>query len=118
MSDSELTPHAKTWAALRQPSHAVLTPRLSSKLQRAIDREGAWGLVQAARAQAAAFTAEARIEAAELTTGRAMLGLDRLQRMEQAMTKNDPIQAERYGSLIDDFMTVARYEIRRLPEEF
>ncbi len=47
-----------------------LAPRLPYKVQRSVDRESAWGLVSAARAEAAAFAAEARVEAVELVTER------------------------------------------------
>jgi hypothetical protein len=88
------------------------------KVQRAVDRESAWGLVSAARAQAASFAAEARVEAVELVTERAMLGLDRLHRVEAAMSKQDPVRAERFNGLVEDFLMVARSELRRLPREF
>lgn len=104
--------------ALFRQSHDIEPARLPGKLQRAIDQEGAWGLVQAARAQAVAFVSEARIEAAELVTSRAMQGLDRLHRLEAALAKDDPIQAARYDSLVDDFMLVSRHTIRQLPREF
>lgn len=103
---------------LAQPSHDILPQRLPYRVQRAIDQEAARALVQAARAQSAGFTATARIEAAELVTARAMNGLDWLHRIESAMTKNDPIQAERYSSLVEDFLLVARTEVRRLSKEF
>jgi hypothetical protein len=95
-----------------------LAPMLPMKVRRAVDRESAWGLVSAARAQAAGFVADARVDAAELVTERTMLGLDRLQRIEAAMAKADPIKAERVTGLVEDFLLVARSEIRRLPREF
>lgn len=95
-----------------------LAPALPMKVRRAVDRESAWGLVSAARAQAVGFVAEARVDAAELVTERTMLGLDRLQRVEAAMAKADPIKAERFTGLVEDFLLVARNEIRRLPSEF
>lgn len=107
----------------REAAHVLrdadpLAPRLPVKVQRAVDRESAWGLVSAARAQAAAFAAEARVEAVELVTERAMFGLDRLHRVEAAMVRDDPIKAVQYGSLIDDFLMIARSELRHLPREF
>lgn len=95
-----------------------LAPILPMRVRRAVDRESAWGLVNAARAHAAGFVAEARVDAAELVTERTMLGLDRLQRVEAAMAKADPIKAERFTGLVEDFLLVARSEIRRLPREF
>lgn len=95
-----------------------LAPMLPYKVRRAVDRESAWGLVSAARAQAAGFVAEARVDAVELVTERAMIGLDRLSRVEAAMAKTDPIKAERFTGLVEDFLLVARSEIRRLPREF
>jgi len=106
----------------REAAHALrgadaFVPCLSLKLQRAVDRESAWGLVSAARAQAASFAAEARVEAVELVTERAMLGLDRLHRVEAAMVKDDPIKAAEYAGLVDDYLMIARSELRRLPRE-
>jgi hypothetical protein len=109
-----------------RPSEAIhqlrradpLAPRLPLKVRRAVDRESAWGLVSAARAQAAGFVADARVDAVELVTERTMLGLDRLNRVEAAMAKIDPVNAERFAGLVDDFLMVARSEIRRLPREF
>jgi hypothetical protein len=95
-----------------------LATRLPAKVQRAVDKESAWGLVSAARAQAAGFAADARIDAVEMVTERAMLGLDRLSRVEAAMAKQDPIRAERFTGLVEDFLLVARTELRRLPREF
>ena len=62
-----------------------LAPRLPVRVKKAIDRESAWGLANAARAQAVGFVAEARVEAAELATERTMLGLDRLHRVESEL---------------------------------
>jgi hypothetical protein len=104
--------------ALYRPSHDIQPARLPARVQRGIDREGGWGLVQGARAQAVAFVEEARIEAVELVTTRAMLGLDRLHRVEAALSREDPIQAARYDSLVEDYLLVARHEIRRMPQEF
>lgn len=95
-----------------------LAPRLPSKAQRAINREAAWGLTAAARAQAAGFAGDALIEAVEMVTERAILAVDRLAQVEAAMTKADPVKADRYSALVDDFLMVARNEIRRLPREF
>jgi hypothetical protein len=95
-----------------------LAPRLPFKVQRAINREAAWGLTAAARAQAAGFAVDARIDAVVLVTERAMVAVDRLSRIEAAMAKADPVKAERYSALVDDFLTISRSEIRRLPREF
>ena len=95
-----------------------LAPVMPVKVRRSIDRESAWGLTSAARAQAAAFVAEARVEAVELVTERAMYSLDRLQRVEATMSKADPIKAERFNGYVEDFYAISRSEIRRLPREF
>ncbi len=58
------------------------------------------------------------MDAVELVTERTMLGLDRLQRVEVAIAKADPIKAKRFTGLVEDFLLVARNEIRRLPREF
>lgn len=95
-----------------------LARRLPRQVRRAVDREAAWALTTAARAQAVGFVAEARVDAAELIAERTMLGLDRLHRVEAAMTKADPIQSAQYAGLVDDFLLIARTELRRLPREF
>lgn len=95
-----------------------LAPRLPLKVRRAIDREAAWGLVSAARAQAVGFVADARVDAAEMVAERTMLSLDRLNRVEAAMAKADPVKAERFSGLVDDFLLIARSELRNLPREF
>lgn len=95
-----------------------LAPQLPWRVAKAVNRESAWGLVSAARAQAVAFAADARIEAAELVTERAMLGLDRLHRVEAVMARSDPIKAAQFSGLVDEYLVIARTEIRRLPSEF
>lgn len=105
--------------AIRQLNGAdPLAPRLPVRVQRAVDREAAWGLVNAARAQAAGFVASARVDAAEMVVERGMLGLDRLHQLEAVMAKADPINAAQYAGLVDDYLMVARSEIRRLPREW
>lgn len=109
-----------------RPHEAELIMRgldpLARPLPRAVDkalsRIGARALAQAAQAQAVGYVASARVDAVELVTERAMLGLDRLQRVEAAMAKADPIKAERFTGLVEDFLLVARNELRRLPREF
>lgn len=107
----------------RDAMHSVrgvdpLAPSLPRAVRRAIDRESARGLVGAARAQAAGFVAESRVDAVELVTERAMLSLDRLHKVEAAVAKDDPIEAAQFSGLVDDFLMIARTEIRRLPSEF
>lgn len=95
-----------------------LARRLPAKVQRAVDRESAWGLVGAARAQAAGYVAEARIEAAELATEVGLLCLDRLQRVETATGRADPIRAERAAGLVEEYLLVARSEVHQLRRNF
>jgi hypothetical protein len=95
-----------------------LARQLPRQVRRAVDREAAWGLTTAARAQAVGFVAEARVDAAELVTERTMLGLERLHRIEAAMAKADPIRGERFASLVDDFLLITRTDLRRLQREF
>lgn len=95
-----------------------LAPRLPYRIKQAIDRESAWGLVNAARAQAASYVADARIEATALVAERTMLALDRLNQVEAALAKQDPVKADRFAGLVDDFLLIARNEIRNLPREF
>lgn len=95
-----------------------LAPRLPRAVQQAVDRESAWGLVNSARAQAVSYVASARVDAAELVTERIMVSLDRLNRVEAAMSKADPIKAERFAGLVDDFLLIARCELRDMTREF
>ena len=64
------------------------------------------------------FASEARIDTAEFVTERAMLGLDRLNRVEAVMARENPIKAAQFSGLVDDYLMIARHEIRRLPSEF
>jgi hypothetical protein len=112
---SELEPHR---AAQQLRGLDPLGKGPPKQVQRAINREAAWGLTGGAHAQAAGFIAEARVDATEMVAERAMLGLDRLHRIEAAMAKTDPVKAEQYAGLVDDFLLVARTELRRLPREF
>jgi len=91
-----------------------LSPRLPIKVKRAIDRESAWGLANAARAQAVGFVAEARVEAAEMVTERAMLGVHRLHQVREALGASDPIEADELSGLVRDFTLVSRAELRNL----
>jgi hypothetical protein len=47
-----------------------------------------------------------------------MLGLDRLHRVEAALAKQDPVRAERYIGLVEDFVMIARCELRNITREF
>lgn len=95
-----------------------LAPQLPRAVRQAVDRESAWGLVNAARAQAAEYVAEARIEAIELAAERGMLGLDRLHRVEAALSRTDPVQADRYAAYVEAYQAITLNEIRQLPREF
>lgn len=95
-----------------------LTPGLPAKVQRAVDHEFAWALVGSARAQAVGYVAAARIDAVEQVTEQAMFGLDRLRKVEAVMARDDPIQASQFSGLLDDYVTIARWEIRQLPRQF
>jgi hypothetical protein len=95
-----------------------LAPQLPRAVRRAVDRESAWGLVSAARAQAAEYVAEARIEAVELAAERGMVGLDRLHRIEAALAKADPVKADRYTAYVEAYQAITLNEIRQLPREF
>lgn len=113
----EITPRLQEAMVTRRGADPM-APRLPFRVQRAINREAAWGLTSAARAQAAGFAADSRIDALEMVTERAMVAVDRLAHLEAAMSKGDPLKAERYTGLVEDFVAIARNEIRRLPREF
>jgi hypothetical protein len=95
-----------------------LAPALPRKVQKAIDRESARGLVSAARAQAAEFVTETRIEAVEQATTRAMLGLNRVQQIEAALVGEDPIQAARYGGYVETYYSLSRTALHHMTREF
>jgi hypothetical protein len=95
-----------------------MAPRLPFRVQRAINREAAWGLTAAARAQAAGFASDSRLDAVEMVTERAMIAVDHLGHLEAAMSKGDPLKSDRYTGLVEDFLMIARNEIRHLPREF
>jgi hypothetical protein len=95
-----------------------LAPTLPYKVRRAIDRESSWGLVSAARAQAAGFATEARVDSVAMVTEHAMISLDRLHKVEASFSRQDPVKAERFNALVEDFLTIARCELRNLPREF
>ena len=114
---NEPVPRNQSGALYRQ-SHDIQPTRQAARVERAIRREGEWGIVQGSRAQVVAYVEDARIEAVEVVVTRAMLGLDRLHRVEAALAKDNPIQAARYDSLVEDYLAVARHEIRRMPQEF
>jgi hypothetical protein len=95
-----------------------LAPWLPMKVKKAIDRESAWGLANAARAQAVGFVAEARVEAAELVTERAMLSLHRLNQVKQALKPADPVEADEYNAIVQEFSLTARLEIHHMRREW
>lgn len=95
-----------------------LAPPLPRAVDKALGRIGARALAQAAEAQAVGYVTAERIDAAELVVERAMLGRDRLLRLKAVMAKADPIEAEGFTDLVEDFQLIARSLIRRLPREF
>jgi hypothetical protein len=81
----------------------LVSTRLPKAVVRSIDGEAARGLTRAARVRAAGFVAETALSEVEL-----------LSRMEAAVSRNDPIAAERVSGIIEDFVSVARSELRRM----
>jgi hypothetical protein len=73
------------------------------RVVRAVDAESARGLARAARVRAAGFVAETALAEVEL-----------LSRMEAVVAKGDPIAAERVSGIVEDFVYVARTELRRM----
>lgn len=95
-----------------------LAPALPKKVEVAIQRESARGLVGATRAQAAGFVAEARIEALEQATVRAMVGLNRVQKVEAALIGDDPIQAGRLGGYVEAYYSLSQGALYQMTREF
>ncbi len=123
----ELVPSSSTLSHLMRATDPLSSPspriqRALSKLktngQLAITEALVEGAVGAAQAQAAEYQAEARIDAAEQVTERAMLSLDRLHRVKKVMAADNPLEADEYDGLMRDFLLVARNTIRNLPREW
>jgi hypothetical protein len=95
-----------------------LARRLPKEVRQARNRIAAKGFLGGVQAQAAEFVTEARIDAVEQVTERTMIALERLGHVEASMVRGDPIRAERFAGLVDDFLLIARTELRRLPDEF
>lgn len=95
-----------------------LDAKRPKQLVRAVNRQIARGIEGAARAQAAGYVANAQLEATELVTEQAMLGLHRLHQVKQALGPADPVEADDYNSLIRDYTLIARTTIRNLPREW
>ena len=93
-------------------------PALPKAVQRAMQRTGGWALANAAHAQAVGYVTASRIEAMEVAAEQALLSLDRVSRLEAAVAKRDPVNAERAAGFIEDFVFVARHEIRAMSREF
>lgn len=75
-------------------------------------------IVGAARAEAVGYVAATQIGVAEFAVHCGMESLNRLHQHESAVTRNDPIQAERVSGYIEDFMMVSRHVIRDLPRRW
>jgi hypothetical protein len=85
----------------------LASTRLPRDVQRMVDAEVARGLARAQRVNAAGFVAQT-----------AMSNLDLLGLMESAIARRDPVSAERAGAIMEDFVFVARSELRRMAREF
>ena len=93
---SELVP--REYAAERLP-----VSRPPRWVQRMADDAAAEGLVAAARLQAAAWVAQD-----------GMMRTAMLSAQEQRLMAADPLVADRYAGFVDDFVAVARNELRRM----
>lgn len=85
----------------------LASTRLPKGVQRMVDAEAARGLARAQRVNAAGFAAQA-----------ALTNLDMLGLMESAIARRDPVSAERAGAIVEDFLFVARIELRRMAQGF
>jgi hypothetical protein len=72
-------------------------------VQRRVDEAAAEGLVAAAYVQAAAWVAQ---------NGMARTAM--LCAQEQRLAAADPLVADRYAGFVDDFVAIARNELRRM----
>ncbi len=85
----------------------LASTRLPKGTQRMVDAETARGLARAQRVNAAGFVAQA-----------AMANLDMLGLLEASIARRDPVSAERAAVIIEDFMFVARVELRHMAQGF
>lgn len=95
-----------------------LAPALPKRVERAIQRESARGLVGATRAQAAAFVAEARLEAGEQATVQGMVSFNRVEQVEAALIGDDPIRAARLAGYVEGYYALSQGVLHQMTREF
>lgn len=98
----ELVPRGR-YSPMNVDDMDLVTTRLPKAVVRSIDAEAARGLTRAARVKAAGIVAETALAEVEL-----------LSRMEGAVAKGDPIAADRVSGIVEEFVHIARSEIRRM----
>ena len=98
----ELVPRGR-YAPMNVDDIDLAYTRLPKGVVAAIDSEAVRGLARAARVKAAGLVAET-----------ALAEYDLLARMEQTVTKNDPIAADLAAGIVRDYLAVARSEIRKM----
>lgn len=96
---SELVPGRRAELVPLAPSRR----RLSRAAQTEVDQPILEGLV-----------AHARVEAAAHVVGEAMVRASMLSALEARFATGDPVVADRYSSLVEDYMAVAHVAIRRM----
>jgi hypothetical protein len=99
---TELVPRRSNFLTSLRDADLV-SPPLPRAAERAIAAEASRGLVRAARVQAAGYVAATALTQLEL-----------LGHVEAAVAKRDPVSAERAAGFIDDFVFVARHELRKM----
>lgn len=84
-----------------------LTKREAKPIRAAVIEEQTDAMLHAMHVHNAAFVTQV-----------AMIELDSLSRFEAAAAAADPIQAQRYAGLVDDFLLVAKVELRKMAGGF
>jgi hypothetical protein len=93
---------------------ANLLPRIPRRVQRAVDAQAGRGLVRAARAQADAYVAHTRVEAASFVARTGMARVAELSEEEVRYTAQTPMAEARYRRIADAFSSLVTNEVIKL----
>jgi hypothetical protein len=102
MSNNELTPQSGSALPILSGS-GQLPAKVQKQTEHGVAKVVGRAIVQAAQVQAAAFVAHTAL------TQVAMLSAE-----EAALSAADPIAADRYAAIVNDYVFVARHIVRRI----
>ena len=94
-------------AGLARQLNTELTKRETKEIRPRVLQEQTEAMLHAMRVHNAAFVTQV-----------AMIDLESLSRFEAVAAAADPIQAQRYAGLVDDFLLVAKVELRKMAGGF